>query len=322
MGLRICESFSVRYRTGMNRLVWGARSAFGAPGSPAAWARSLVVSAFLALLALASCGGNESGEPAKPKVVAAFYPLEYVARAVSGGRADVASLTPPGVEAHDLELTARQVRQVQEADLLVYLGEGFQPAVEELTAELEARVLDAAALAGSSTRANDPHVWLDPVLMVAIANAVAESLGEVDERNAAAYQRNGEELVGELNRLDDSYQIGLTRCDRRELVTSHEAFGYLAQRFNLEQIGIGGIDIEAEPSAGRLAEIANIVEDRNVTTIFFERPVPSDIAETIARETGAETAELDPIESPPDSGDYLNAMSANLEALRTALGCR
>lgn len=281
------------------------------------------LAALIVLAALGACaGGEEKGGPkAKSKVVTAFYPLEFVTRAVAGTKADVSNLTPAGVEPHDLELTSGQVRQVLGADLLVFLGEGFQPALEEATKDAEGRVLNVASVAQPPIP-NDPHVWLDPVLMVGITSAVAEALGKVDERNAAAYQRNADALIAELNKLDDSFQSGLTRCDRREFVTSHTAFGYLAQRFSLEQVGIAGIDPEQEPSAKRLAEVSALVKKRGVTTIFFESLLPADLAETVARETGAKTATLDPIESPPASGDYLRAMRANLEALRAALSCR
>lgn len=273
------------------------------------------------LSACGSAGEKDGGRKTKTRVVTAFYPLEFVTGAVAGNKADVSNLTPAGVEPHNLELTSGQVRQVLGADLLVFLGEGFQPALEEVAKDAEGRVLNLASVAQPPIL-NDPHVWLDPVFMVGMTTAVAQALGEVDERNAASYQRNAKALVEELKMLDNSFQAGLTRCVRREFVTSHSAFGYMAQRFNLEQVGISGIDPEQEPSAKRLAEVSALVKKRGVTTIFFERLLPPDLAETVAKETGARTATLDPIESPPASGDYLRAMRTNLEALRAALSCK
>lgn len=278
--------------------------------------------ALVFLLLLGACGGGDGEEDdSRPQVVAAFYPLTFVATNVAGDHADVTSVTPAGVEPHDVELTAAQVRRVSEADLLIYLGQGFQPELEKLVPDV-GNTLDVLAVRPASSPVGDPHIWLDPVLMAAITDTVANALARVDPRNAAGYRENGRELVAKIQDLDDDFQTGLSRCERREIVTSHEAFGYMADRFNLEQVGIAGIDPDQEPTAGRLQEVAQLVRDREVTTIFFERLLPEDLADTVAAETGTETAVLDPLESPPRSGDYLSVMRDNLRALRSALGCR
>lgn len=271
---------------------------------------------------LAACGGDgEQEDNRRPSVVTAFYPLTYVATAVAGDEADVSSITPAGVEPHDIELTAAQVRKISEADLLVYIGQGFQPAVDELVPEV-ANTLDVLTVRPPGVRAKDPHIWLDPILMAGITDTVADALSKIDADNAGTYRRNADALITEINDLDDNFSNGLSRCDRRTIVTTHESFGHMADRFNLEQVGIGGIDPDQEPSARRLDEVAKIVEQEKITTIFFEALLPEDLAETVAEETGAETAVLDPLESPPETGDYISAMRANLAALRTALGCR
>jgi zinc transport system substrate-binding protein len=284
--------------------------------------RRLTLLLLIVMLALTACGegGEEEEERRRPRVVAAFYPLEFIARQVAGGRADITNLTPAGVEPHDLELTSGQVRRIREADLLIYVGGGFQTAVEEVVPQMEGRALDTLQIAPSNRA--DPHIWLDPVLMEEVTNSVRDALSEIDGRSQSRYTAGAVELIGELRALDDSFQNGLALCQRREFVTSHSAFGYLASRFNLEQIAVSGIDPEQEPSPRRLQEVADLVESRRITTIFFESRVPSDVAETIARETGATTAKLDPIESAPDQGDYFGAMRANLVELRKALSCR
>lgn len=281
---------------------------------------SLILLLFLPV-ALAACNGNgDEEDTSRRSVVAAFYPLVFVAQYVAGNEADVTSVTPAGVEPHDIELTSAQVRAITESDLLLYVGEDFQPSLEELLPEVE-NELDALEIDGAD-RPGDPHVWLDPVLMIAIAQQFTDQLAEADSRNARFYRRNLENLTARLNELDDDFQQGLSRCDRREIVTSHSAFGYLADRYNLEQIGIAGIEPNQEPSARRLNEVSELVRDRGVTTIFFESLLPEDLAETVAGETGARTAMLDPLESPPASGDYLSAMRENLQALRAAMDCR
>jgi zinc transport system substrate-binding protein len=303
------------------------------------------------LLGLAACRNGAArieteshSNPDSPLVVAAFYPLEFLAARVGGEHIRVAGLTPSGVEPHDLELTARQVTTLLEADLLVYVGGGFQPAVEDLLEEVEGDQLDVLketeliegegheegeeghAEEGEEGHAEegefDPHVWLDPARMAEITRSVEQSLAVMDSANAAAFKDNADQLVAELEELDAEFTAGLAECDRREIVTSHSAFGYLAARYNLEQHGISGLDPESEPSPQRLAEVARLAREEGVTTIFFERLLPPDLAETIARETGSTTAVLDPLESAPEAGDYLSAMGANLEALRTSLDCR
>ncbi|HYO00067.1 MAG TPA: metal ABC transporter substrate-binding protein [Actinomycetota bacterium] len=282
---------------------------------------ALALSTLLLGLLAACGGGGEEEDNSRRSVVTAFYPLTFVATAVAGDEADVSSITPAGVEPHDIELTAAQVRRISEADLLVYIGQGFQPAVDELVPEV-ANTLDVLTVRPPGARVNDPHIWLDPILMVGITDTVADALSKVDPDNARTYRRNADELIDQINDLDDDFSNGLSRCDRRTIVTSHESFGHLADRFNLEQVGIAGIDPEQEPSARRLNEVKEVVEDNDITTIFFETLLPEDLADTVAEETGAETAVLDPLESPPETGDYISAMRANLSALRAAMGCR
>ncbi|MBW3591020.1 MAG: metal ABC transporter substrate-binding protein [Actinobacteria bacterium] len=283
--------------------------------------RFAAVAALLLWLVVAACSGDD-GEPPPPQVVAAFYPLQYVAENVAGDDAEVTSITPPGAEPHDLELTSSQIVEITGADLLVYVGDSFQPAVEDLLPEVEGETLDALSVNPTISRPSDPHIWLDPVAMVSLTRQVGMRLAEIDPDHADDYDRRVSDLVETLNAVDDRFQGGLTLCDRRQIVTSHEAFGYMADRYHLEQISVGGVDPEQEQPPQRLAEVAGLVEELGVTTIFFERLIPPDVAETIAAETGAQTAQLDPLESPPESGDYPSAMMENLQALRSALGCR
>jgi zinc transport system substrate-binding protein len=136
-----------------------------------------------------------------------------------------------------------------------------------------------------------------------------------------------DQLIGRLHGLDHEYRQGLAHCKRHEIVTSHEAFAYLGQRYGLRQIAITGLSPEAEPSPKDLQNVVDLVRKTRATTIFFETLVSPRIAETVARETGAKTAVLNPIEglkpSEVDGGEnYFSVMRSNLAALRDALGCR
>lgn len=259
--------------------------------------------------------------------MAAFYPLTFAAEVAGGDLVEVENLTASGVEPHDLELSVDQVRSLSEADLIVFLGEGFQPAVEDAISGFdEPRILDVLEgidlLQGVEGEEHaDPHVWLDPTIMAAIVDEVAARLAAIDPAHAETYEANAQELNSRLVALDEDFSEALSSCGSRDIVTSHDAFGYLAARYNLVQVSISGIDPEAEPSPARLAEVARFVEDHDVSTIFFEELVSPDVAETIAAETGARTAVLSPLESEPESGDYVDAMQANLSVLTEALRC-
>jgi len=281
--------------------------------------RCLPLALLPAVLALGACGaGAANGDPDRVDVVAAFYPLQFAAERVGGDAVSVTSLTKPGAEPHDLELNPKQVGQITDADLVVYL-DGFQPAVDDAVKLAAAdRALDVA-VAGEA----DPHLWLDPGRLATVADAIADRLAAVDPDGAEGYQARAAALRADLEKLDQEYAEGLRTCQRRELIVSHAAFGHLAARYDLEQIGLSGLSPEEEPSPRRLAEVTAEAREHKATTIFFETLVSPKVAETIARSVGARTAVLDPIEGlePGATGDYLSVMRTNLATLRGALGC-
>ena len=260
---------------------------------------------------LAGCGGGTGADRAD--VVAAFYPLAFAAQQVAPA-ADVENLTPAGAEPHDLELSARDVQRVQEAGTVLYLGGGFMPALEDAVAGRR----NAVDLLAGQAAARDPHVWLDPVRYTRIVRRIAAVLGDPAAADA---------LVARLRRLDAELHRGLARCARRALVTSHAAFGHLARRYGLVQVPLTGLSPEAEPSARAIEALVERVERERTTTVFFETLVSPKLARTVAREAGARTAALNPLEGLTDEQlergeDYFSIMRDNLAALREGLGCR
>jgi zinc transport system substrate-binding protein len=266
----------------------------------------------------AGCGAGSKASTGKETVVASFYPPAYAAEHVGSPDVDVRNLAPPGVEPHDLEATPADVQALRSADLVLLLGHGFQPQLEDAAGHGR-KVLWLLDTPGLRRFGNgDPHVWLDPLRYALIVRRIGRVLG----RPQAAAQ-----LGSRLSALDREYRRGLAHCTRREIVTSHEAFGYLAERYGLKQVAITGLSPEAEPAPKDLQRVVDLVRRTHATTIFFETLVSPRIAETVARETHAKTAVLDPIEglTPAEASrgeDYFTLMRANLRALRGALGCR
>jgi zinc transport system substrate-binding protein len=302
-----------------------------------------------AALALAGCGTSDdaaAGGGDGLTVVAGFYPLEWAAQRVGGERLEVSSLTPPGAEAHDLELAPQDVAAVAEADLLVYL-EGFQPALDEaaateaadtawdagqaadlsLTAEEhghEGETAEEHAEHAGDEEALDPHFWLDPTRLASVGDALAGRLAAADPDGAATYEQNAAALRADLEALDAEMQAGLADCAVDTLVTSHDAFGYLADRYGLEVVGISGLSPSAEPDPAQLAEITALVQERGVSTVYTETLVDPAVAETVAEEAGVQTAVLDPLEGLTDESagsDYLEVMRANLATLQEGQSC-
>jgi len=294
-----------------------------------------VIAVSVAATVGASALAPTAGAAPRLEVVAAFYPLAWVAERVGGARVTVHNLTPSGAEPHDLELTPDQRDEIEDADVVLVLGEDFQPAVEEaaedrdggtvvLLRRLRSRVRDAAANRGGE---RDPHVWLDPELMVAIVDEVAAAFVDADPRGAARYTARAATVTDQLRALDERYAAGLARCERRLFVTTHESFGYLAAAYDLEQEGVTGRTPDAEPDADRLARLADLAARTGLTTIFTEELVSPGLARTLAREAGGLRVEtLNPLEGLTRrelaaGDDYLTVMDRNLARLRRALGC-
>lgn len=309
---------------------------------PRVLARGLAAACAAAALVLAGCSAptpvaaaGEAGSPTggeRLRVTASFYPLQFVAERVGGERVAVTGLTEPGAEPHDLELTPQDVAGLSRAALVVYLS-GFQPAVDEAVAQAGAGAafdaapaadLDLAAPEGEDGHGPDPHFWLDPTRLAGVADALAARLGEADPGGGQAYRAGAARLRGELERLDAQLRAGLASCADRDLVTSHTAFGYLARRYGLRQVGITGLTPEGEPSPADLAAVTRFVRDNDVRTVYSETLVSPAVARTLAAETGARTAVLDPLEGLTASSageDYLAVMRANLATLRKGQPC-
>ncbi len=312
----------------------------------------------LGIVTLSACGGTsdaaDKGSDGKLDVVASFYPMQYLAEQIGGGHVAVNTLTKPGVEPHDLELKPRQIGELGEADVVLYL-KGIQPAVDDAIAQAGVKnTVDAATLTkleahgtavgheghdhaegehaeeeaghdhGSEAGA-DPHIWLDPVKYAEVAKGVGTALEKADPANAADYKKNTDALVKKLGDLNTDFANGLKNSTTKTFITTHAAFGYLAERYGLDQEGISGIDPESEPSPARIKELQDVARKDKVTTVFFETLASDKTAKTLAGDTGLKTDVLDPLEGITDTSkgdDYIEVMRSNLAALQKALGAK
>jgi len=306
----------------------------------------------LGLGALSACSSDSSAADGngdgKLDVVASFYPMQYLAEQIGGDRVSVTTLTEPGQEPHDLEISAKQTVDLQKADAVLYL-KGLQPAVDEAVSQSEAKSkIDAATLTtledhGSTEHSHDeaeaeeeahsdeessgldPHVWLDPVKYAEIADGVSAAFQKADPAGAAEYKKNAEALTAKLTSLDTSFEDGLKNTASKVFFTNHAAFGYLAERYGLTQEAIAGVDPESEPSAARMKELQEEAKADGVTTVFYETLVSDKTAKTLAEDANLKTDVLDPLEGITEKSrgdDYIAVMEANLKALQTALGAK
>ena len=296
----------------------------------------LLTSISVLALIVASCSSNDAANSSgSTTVVTAFYPIQEAASRVGGEAVEVFNLTPPGAEPHDLELTPDGVARIQSADVVLYLGGGFQPALEDALSGAEGEAVDL--LAGLDTLpppqgeaaeglSVDPHVWLAPRLYADMVGRVAEALAQADPDSASTLQANAKVFEADIEQVDLQYQEGLANCERHIVVTSHEAFGYLASAYGLTQEPITGLSPEAEPGPARLAELKDLVQREGITTIFTEELVSPEVAQALAQEAGVRTEVLSTIEglTPEEKAagaDYISLMLDNLATLEKALDC-
>ncbi|PWI09717.1 zinc ABC transporter substrate-binding protein [Streptomyces sp. NWU339] len=319
---------------------------------PAAAATAVTAAALGALSACSSGSSAAVGNTDKFDVVASFYPMAFLAEQIGGDHVNVTSLTQPGQEPHDLEISAKQTAQLEETDAALYL-KGLQPTVDEAIGQSGVRTkIDAATLTSldhapgtggheddhghddehghgdehghsHSHDGRDPHVWLDPAKYAEIAEGVGKAFQKADPDHATDYKKNTEALVGKLNDLDAEFKTGLEHRKTDVFVTTHAAFGHLAARYGLTEEAINGLAPEAEPSAARVKQLTETAKADGVTTVFYETLISDRTAKTIARDAGLRTDVLDPLEGITDKSrgdDYFQVMESNLRALQTALG--
>lgn len=304
----------------------------------------LLLAALLILPFLAGCAGApKAADSADGKLLAytSFYPMYDFAKKVGGDKAQVVNMTPDGTEPHDWEPTATDVAGLEKARVFIYNGAGLEHWVNDVLASLQNTELIAvetsqgvALLQGHSHEedgpgeaeepAYDPHVWLDPMNAKAQMEAIKNAFAQADPANAAYYEANYETYAAALDELDAQFREALLPLTKKELIVSHEAFGYLCAAYGLEQVGIEGLTPDSEPDPAHMAEIIDFAKARDVKVVFYEALSSPKVAEAVARAIGGQTAALSPLEGLSDEqraagDDYFDVMRQNLAAIKAAL---
>lgn len=276
---------------------------------------------------IAGCRAKEGLVPAESgplKIYTTFYPLYDFTKKIVGDRAVVENLQPAGVEPHDYEPSPRQIASIYSGKLFIFLGEPMDAWAKKIEGQLQEKGVVTLEAGQGLIENNDPHIWLDPLLAREIARRIFEAVATVDGDNKSYYEKNYHELDKKFAMLDREYRDTLNAVTRRDIVTSHAAFGYLARRYGLNQIPISGLSPQQEPSAQQMAELITLCRSKGVKYIFFETLASPKLAEALAREAGAGTLVLNPIggltkEEMEASEDYFSIMAKNLAALKKAL---
>ncbi len=301
---------------------------------------------------------RDSVSEKKLKIVVTIYPLAEFSSRIVGDNASVIQLLPPGSEPHHWEPSPADMKRIYDAQVFIYHGAGMEPWVERILPALQDRKikiikatekaemltfaeeenLGVTKFLGSSSSGGghnhehnhgeedgvDPHAWLDPVQAKSIVSYIAQEIAAVDAANSDYYLRNAQAVLDDLEQIHQDYSAAVSQFQSRDLVVSHAAFGYLANRYGLCQIPILGLTPEQEPDAATMASVIDFTRKQNIKYIFFEAMVSPRVAETIARETGAKTLVLHPIgalteEENNEGLDYFDLMRQNLENLKKAL---
>lgn len=275
-------------------------------------------------------------QTARPKVMGAFYPLYEWSHQVGGDRIEAVNLVRAGAEPHEYDPSPGDIRRIHSMDVVIDLGAGFQPGLDRALKDVRGgkpirltatEGMTLKALPGSGEHAAaDMHVWLDPVLSQQMVKKIAAVLVQADPAGRTTYEANAEAYLKKLETLDQEFRSGLAACQRKEVISSHAAFAYLSERYGLRQFAIRGLSPNTEPSPRLLTGLATLAKERGIKTIYYETLISPKIAQTLAKEVGAKTLVLNPIEgltaAEQRAGkDYLVLMRENLANLRIGQDC-
>lgn len=286
-----------------------------------------------ALAGLVLAGGAASvSAAAPPRVVVSILPLHGLVASVMEGVGEPHLLVPPGASPHSFQLKPSEARQLQDADLVVWVGEVLETFLEKplRTLPKRAEVVEVAGLPGVETlparsggvwaehdhdhgRGHggktdargghgdeiDGHLWLDPMNGKAIVLALAERLAARDPERARVYRANAAREAARIEELHAALEARLSPVAARPFVVFHDAYQYLERRYGLAAAGSVTVSPDRQPSAKRLAALRRTIRERGAVCVFAEPQFRSPIVASVVEGTGARTATLDPVGAAP-----------------------
>lgn len=306
------------------------------------WPLLTVIAATIIIIGFKNFGfpkqqqANQNSTLEKINIATSFYPLYDFAQNVGGNFVSVTNITPPGSEPHDYEPTPKDIVKIYQSKLLILNGNGVDAWGEKIEQELKDKGIAVLKMSNSLNslknsskggESYDPHFWLDPENAKKETELIYEELVKIDPSHKQEYNKNAESYLQKLETLNQNYKDGLKQCEQNTIVTSHNAFNYLASRYGLNTLYILGLSPDQEPAPKTIADVAEAVKQKNIQYIFFESLVSPKLAQTIASETGAKTLELNPIEGftaeeIASGKNYITQMQNNLNNLKVALKCQ
>ncbi|SJZ83560.1 metal ABC transporter substrate-binding protein [Garciella nitratireducens] len=307
----------------------------------------LIMLIALLLMSFTACSSlQDQGQATKKKVYTSIYPIYDFTKKIGGDKIEIELLTSPGAEPHSFEPSAKDMAKIEKSDLFLYNGLGLDSWAEKIAQSLSNQGKKALAVAeieeihpmifteqdenhhqGQQSHEHgiyDPHVWLDPMNAEKMAKAIKEQLVRIDSENKEYYEKNFITFQKQLKELDENYQKSLSQVEKKDFIVNHAAFGYLANRYGLNQIPITGLVPQAEPSPAKLKELTKLIKEHDINTIFMESLSSSKLTDVLSEETGVKVELLHPIggltRQEMDQGkEYLSLMKQNLQVLTKAL---
>jgi len=282
-----------------------------------------IVAVLAGIVAIGFSGTETEPQGAEAKVVASFYPLAYMIEQIGGDKVTVSSLIPLGSEVHSWQPSISDIVSAENADMIIYLGAGLDQWVEEdILESIDAKTKTVVeASEGIQLLKGDPHLWVSPHTALMLAENIAEALIEADPDNEEYYTQRWTAFEQTLRNLDDEYSDSLSTASGKSFFVTHSAYGYIADRYGLEQHGIIGISADEQPSIEKISEIVEEMTQEKSYVIYVD-PVYSDAyAQTLKAELETRTGEsvqileLYLMVGPVEDMNYLDQLDANLNNL-------